>query len=390
MADNHWLTRAERALIVGSGVSAVASVATQNIALASAPLTVLAAVGLLNRSRVEQQLEDAQEKLARQHRQTGHRLTNLTKQVTAMPSPEALTNFQRAVMERNNHSFMRFSKQIKGLKAHVDGQLGAMQPPDLSGLHRQIDHLQVQHSDTQTALQNVTAYMQRLATTPRVETAEAKLSQVKTDLMQTRVSLENLRAETRILVTNLQDTVGQLDRRWLELSQTSTPAQLRTELGDVMKALNNLVPQSEFRQLVDHVKALNRQQTNLEQALTKIPVGTISGLPTAPSQSSIANLEKLTAQIQQLQRQMSRQETAGHTQEQVQQVVSQYLGQIKAQVAQLEGVTRSLSERQQQLTSQWSDGSSDEAVSRTALIQLAQRVQQTETNQPPSQPPTLA
>jgi tetratricopeptide (TPR) repeat protein len=390
VADSHWLTRAERALLVGSGVSAVASVAVQNIALASAPLTVLAAVGLLNRNRVEQQLEDAQEKLARQHRQAGHRLTNLSKQVTAMPSPEALTNFQRAVMERNNHSFIRFSKQIKGLKAHVDKQLGAVQPPDVGPLHRQIDQLQVQHADTQTSLQNINAYMQRLATIPRVETAETKLSQVKTDLMQTRVSLENLRAETRTLVTNLQDTLGQLDRRWQDLSLTSTPAQLRSELGDVMKAVTNLVPQAEFSQLVDHVKALNRQQTNLEQALTKIPVGTVSGLPPASAQPSMADLEKLTTQVQQLQLQMSRQETAGHTQEQVQQVVSQYLGQVKAQVAQLEGVTRSLSERQQQLTSQWSDGSSDEAINRKALIQLAQRVQQAETHQQVTQPPTLA
>ncbi|MEO1069878.1 MAG: tetratricopeptide repeat protein, partial [Cyanobacteria bacterium J06638_6] len=357
---------------------------------ASAPLTVLAAIGLLNRNRVEKQLEDAQEKLARQHRQAAHRLTNLSKQVTAMPSPEALTNFQRAVMERNNHSFIRFSKQMQGLKAHVDNQLGAVQPPDLSPLHRQIDQLQVHHADTQTSLQNINAYMQRLATIPRVETAETKLSQVKTDLMQTRVSLENLRAETRTLVTNLQDSLGQLDRRWQDLSLTSTPAQLRSELGDVMKAVTNLVPQAEFSQLVDHVKTLNRQQTNLEQALTKIPVGTVSGLPPASSQPSMADLEKLTTQVQQLQRQMSRQETAGHTQEQVQQVVSQYLGQVKAQVAQLEGMTRSLSERQQQLTSQWSDGSSDGAINHKALLELAQRVQQTEPNQPVAPLPTPA
>ncbi|WP_017302496.1 tetratricopeptide repeat protein [Nodosilinea nodulosa] len=389
MADNHWLTRAERALVVGSGVGAIASVAAQNIALASAPLTVLAAVGLLNRNRVEQQLEEAQEKLARQHRQAGHRLTNLSKQVTAMPSPEALTNFQRAVMDRNNHSFIRFSKEIKGLKAHVEQRLEALPVPDLSGINRQIAQLQEQSAAAQVSFENLTTYMQRLATTPRVEAAEGKLSQVKTDLMQTRVSLENLRSETRSLVSNLQDAFGQIDRRWHEFPQTSSPGQYRDEIGAVVKAMAALVPQSEFSQLVEHVKDLTRQQARLEQALTKIPVGSVSGLPTAAPAPSTAELERLTAKVQQLQQQMSRQETAGHTQEQVQQVVSQYLGQVKAQVAQLEGVTRSLSERQLQLTNQLVTAPADTA-SRKALIQLARRVQQTETDLKTSRQEPLA
>lgn len=389
MADNHWLTRAERALIVGSGVGAVASVAAQNIALASAPLTVLAAVGLLNRNRVEQRLEEAQEKLVRYHRQTGHRLTNLSKQVTAMPSPEALTNFQRAVMERNNHSFMRLAKQINSLKTHVDQRLEALPVPDLADINQQIVQLQEQSAAAQVSFENLNTYIQRLVTTPRVEAAENKLSQVKTDLMQTRVSLENLRSETRILVTNLQDALGQIDRRWQEFPQTSAPGQYRSEMGEVVKAMAALVPQSEFSRLVDHVKDLTRQQTRLEQALTKIPVGTVNGLPAAPP--STAELERLTAEVQHLQQQVSRQETAGHTQEQVQQVVSQYLGQVKAQVAQLEGVTRSLSERQQQFTSQLVTAP-DDTANRKALMQLARRVQQTETELKTSrqEPPPLA
>ncbi|NJL50044.1 MAG: hypothetical protein HC929_24935 [Leptolyngbyaceae cyanobacterium SM2_5_2] len=85
MADRHWLKHTEQALIVGSGIGTVASIAAQNVTLASAPLTVLAAVGLLNRNRIERQLSEAQDKLARQQRQAGHRLTNLSKQVTALP-----------------------------------------------------------------------------------------------------------------------------------------------------------------------------------------------------------------------------------------------------------------------------------------------------------------
>ncbi|MGB3199261.1 MAG: tetratricopeptide repeat protein, partial [Nodosilinea sp.] len=334
-------------------------------------------VGLLNRNRVEQQLEEAQEKLARQHRQTGHRLTNLSKQVTAMPSPEALTNFQRAVMDRNNHSFIRFSKEMKGLKAHINHHLEALATPDLTSIHRQIAQLQDRVAASQNGFENLNTYMQRLATAPRVEATETKLSQVKTDLMQTRVSLETLRSETRTLVANLQNALGQLDRRWQEASPANNPDQHQIEMEDVIKAMAALVPQAEFGHLVDHVKDLTRQQARLEHALTTIPVGSVSGVSASATAPNTAELERLTAEVQQLQQQVSRQETAGHTQEQVQQVVSQYLGQIKAQVAQLEGVTRSLFERQQQLTDQLVVSPTD-TVSHKALVQLARRVQQTE------------
>jgi tetratricopeptide (TPR) repeat protein len=377
VADHHWLTRAEKALVVGSGIGAVASVAAQNIALASAPLTVLAAVGLLNRSRVDQQLEDAQEKLTRQHRQNSRRITHLSKRVTALPSPEALTNFQRSVMDRNNHAFLLFSKRLNNLQSQVDRQMAELKTPDLGAIYGQINQLQDQSAAVQANLETLNSYVQRLATIARVEADEAKVSHVKTDLMQTRVNLENLRNETRTLVTQLQDAVGKIDRRWQDLPQTATAERFRAELGEVVKAIAKLVPQSEFSQLVDHIKEITRQQNRLEQALTKIPVGTVNGMPRSVPPVSITELDGLTAEIQQIKQQVNRQETAGHTQEHVQQVVSQYLGQMRAQVSQLEGVTRSLSDRQQQLTNQIATAA-DSTTNRKALVQLVQRVKQTE------------
>ena len=65
MQTNHPFratSSAEYALIVGSGVGAAASLAVQQLAIASLPVTMLVAMGLLNRyrldSRVEQHLAD--------------------------------------------------------------------------------------------------------------------------------------------------------------------------------------------------------------------------------------------------------------------------------------------------------------------------------------------
>lgn len=384
MVDQTWLKRTEQALLVGSGLGTVAAFAAQNVALASAPLTVMAAVGLLNRRQTERQLEEAQEKLARQQRQTNHRITSLSKQVTALPSPEALTNFQRSVLDRNNRTFLRMSQDIKDIRDYVDEQAQMVQPPDLSQLNQDIAQLQDQYAHTYTTTQNLASYVQRLATVPRIEGTETKLSQVRTSLMQTRVTLEALRSETRNAMATLQDNMAQIDRRTQEFATPPDVKHLRTELAEVAKTLASLVPRADFTNLATHVKDLTRQQADLERALTQIPGGPIPGSfpeTVAKADRALAELERLSQAIHQLQQQVSRQETAGHTREQVQQVVSQYLGQLKAQLAQLEGVTQTLAERQRQFTHQWTESSSaagGDTATRQGLTQLAKRLRQTE------------
>ncbi|QQE67011.1 hypothetical protein GFS31_37170 [Leptolyngbya sp. BL0902] len=384
MVDQTWLKHTEQALLVGSGLGTVAAFAAQNVALASAPLTVMAAVGLLSRRQTERQLEEAQEKLVRQQRQTNHRITSLSKQVTALPSPEALTNFQRSVLDRNNRTFLRMSQDIKDIRDYVDEQAQMVKPPDLSQIHQDIAQLQDQYAHTYTTAQNLATYVQRLATVPRIEGTETKLSQVRTSLMQTRVTLEALRSETRNAVTSLQDTMAQMDRRVQDVAAPPDVKALRTELAEMAKTLGNLVPQADFTNLATHVKELTRQQADLERALTQIPVGPMPGRfsePAARADHALAEIDRLRQAIHQLQQQVSCQETAGHTREQVQQVVSQYLGQLKAQLAQLEGVTQTLAERQRQFAHQWAEASSasgGDIATRQGLTQLAKRLHQTE------------
>ncbi len=384
MADQTWLKHTEQALLVGSGLGTVAAIAAQNVALASAPLTVMAAVGMLSRSRTEQKLAEAQEKLARQQRQVSHRLTSLSKQVTALPSPEALTNFQRSVLDRNNRTFLRMSEDIKSIRHYVDNQVQELHPPDLSQIHQDIAQLQDQYAHAYTTTQNLTNYVQRLATIPRIEGTENKLSQVRTNLMQTRVTLEALRSETRNAISTLQDGIAQIDRRSQELTIPSDTHALRAELAEVVKNIATLVPQTEFANLANHVKDLTRQQADLERALTKIPVGPVNGISTEFADhvaQTMAEIHHLSQMMHRLQQQVNRQETAGHTREQVQQVVSQYLGQLRAQLAQLEGVTQNLAERQRKLSNRWTETSSTsggDPVARRGLTQLAQRLHSNE------------
>lgn len=386
MAERDWLKRTEQYLLVGSGVGTAAALTVQNAALASVPLTVLAAVGVMNRNRMERQLEAAQEKLGRQQRQVAHRMTNLSKQVTALPSPEAMTNFQRSVLDRNNRAFVRFSQQMNHFRNVVEQQLQQGAYPELSQIQKDIAQLQDQCAYACSSVQQFTAANPRLSMVPRLEATEARLSQVKNDLTQIQVQLETFGTETKSTVNHLQDWLVQIDRRLQDLPATLDTGSLRTELAQTSKAIVQLVPRSEFANLATHVQDLTRQQADLQRALVQLPVGPKAlpeaSLPGVELKSGLGpldhDLHQLGTTVRQLQQQVNQQETAGNTQEQVQRAVSTYLGKLKAQLAQLEGVTQSLSERQQHLSQQLDQVLPDhqQARIRKALGQVAHRLNQ--------------
>jgi tetratricopeptide (TPR) repeat protein len=392
VSNQHWLTQTERWLLVGAGVGTAATLAGQNLALASAPLTVLAAVGLLNRNRMEKALSESQLRLYQQQQQQNQQCQDLHKQVTALPAPEALNHFQRAVMKRNNRNFMRLSQEIKEIRSEVHEGLKAIPNPDLSALNQDISQLQDQYAYTAATVDNLTSYVQRVATTPRMEAAEAKLSQVKGELTHIQVHVECLQAETRNTVGGLQDTIAALDNQLRRLSYLGRPESIKTELSEVVRAITNLVTQTEFSNLVEHVKDLAQRQTSLEQELVKFsnsaaPHSGDTKEPGPPPRSFAdatlrVDLDHLNTAVRRLQRQVSRHETASDTRGEMQSTVSLYLGQLKAQLSQLEGVTQSLVERQNQLAHQLDRGmaaSAETLTNRKAIIKLAHQLRHTQT-----------
>lgn len=392
MENQHWLSSTERWLVVGSGLGTMASLAGQHVVFASAPLTALAAVGLLNRNRVEKALEDSQHQLQQQQNRHNKSVQDLKQQVTALPSPEALNHFQRAVMKRSNRNFLRLTQEIKDLRSDLNQELKAIPTPDLSTIHQDIAQLQDQHAYTTATLENLTSYAQRVATLPRMEAAENKLSQVKGELTSLRVLVESLQSETRTTVGGVQEALHTLESQ-LNQPFSEHPHAIKTELSEVVKAISNLVSRTEFTNLVEHLKTLVQRQAALEAELAKVtstenfnspsaaaPLGRSRSL--GETTTLRVDLDHLNTAVKRLQRQVNRNETANDTRGEMQSTVSLYLGQVKAQLSQLEGVTQSLVERQNQLAQQlsrWVPPPADSLTNRKALIKLAKQLRHTQT-----------
>ena len=80
----------EYALIVGAGATAAMSIAAQQVAVATLPVTTLVALGLLNRYRLEQRLQSAEPEGLTLEEATHHRAPAAPQRVTAAPQPEAM------------------------------------------------------------------------------------------------------------------------------------------------------------------------------------------------------------------------------------------------------------------------------------------------------------
>lgn len=391
MKDQYWLKLAEYSLLAGSGAGTIASVATQNIAFASAPLTAVVALGLLSRGRLEQRLSSADEVLVKQNRLIAQKLINLGKHVSALPSPEALTNFQRSVMDRNDRSFFRFSKELQTLRREVDQRLTSLEMPDLSQINQDICQLQDQYVYLSSSLENLTSYIQRLSTLPRVEAAEAQISTLKTEVMQMRVTLETLGSETKTTVSHLHDTIHHFDRRLRQLPVTLDPQHLKEEVQELIKAVAGLVPRHEFDNLVTRLQELSQQQTTLQHALSTLrspqiePTLSLEGRLDRTFQSEFvaasleAEMERLSNTLERLEQETATGFGQAQVQAEVERVAAAFTTAWQQQLSQLETLTGQLQAQQQQLVQQVDQMNLSKAVPLQEIIsQLASRLSWTE------------
>lgn len=356
MQERYWLKLVEYSAVAGSGAGVLTSVATQNALFAAAPLTAAVALGLLNRSRLEQRLGRSQELLVRQDRLLAQRLIAVAKQVTALPSPEALTTFQRSVMDRSDRSFFRFSGELQELRKQVDQRLTSLEMPDLSQINQDICQLQDQYVYLTSSLENLNAYIQRLSTLPRVEAAETQISTLKTEVMQMRVTLETLGSETKNTVSHLQDTIHHFDRRLRQLPVMLDPQHLKEEVQQLIKAVTALVPRHEFDTLVMRLQELSQQQQSLQHSLKGLsgspgPAAALAA-PVATEAGVLleAKVAQLAAALAQLQHRPPAQLPAQEAQ--VQPLAADFTEAWQAKLKQLETLSSQLQTQQQDLSQQ--------------------------------------
>ena len=243
MSDPDWLKQTERTLLLGAGLGTVASVTGQNAALAYAPLTALVALGLWQRQRTAAELVAAQVSLKDRQHQLDRQLTSLAQQVTALPSPEILTNLPRSLEERAQRRHLHFVAEFKDLRQSLYGQTETLRQDILGLVDQEMGPLRDRYAAITRTVRQLTSQIGQLASRAQVEVLERQLSQISGHLGQIGPLLADQESP-------------------LECGEfAATPLALEPGPWAMPQNLGNLMT---------YVNLLRRQQLNLEQALGQL------------------------------------------------------------------------------------------------------------------------
>lgn len=338
-----------------AGAGAAVSMASQNAAVVSVPITVLVALGLLDRKRLERHISVLEQQGQGLEGKLGKEVEQLRATVSALPSPEALTNLQRSAMAHSDRAVVRFSQALERAQQDMERRIEEIEQPNLSHIYQDMAELQDQYTYACATLGNLDKQVQRLSSLPRVEATEADVAQLKTELMQLRVSLETLNGESKTAQATLQDAVRHLDRRLRQSPPDSDPYLLKGEVRELIKAVADLVPRREFNTLTEKLRAMEEGQDHLRRHVDGLKTASAQllqgqALDTPQVRELTTDLNKLVDQVQQMEKRLEAIAVPFDITAEIRGTTATYLSSMQWQLATLEQATQDLIKRQQTLT----------------------------------------
>lgn len=355
MKNSPWSRLRDSALVLAAGGGAVVSLATQQAAIASIPVTALVAMGLLDRRRLERRITLLKTRNIRFEGHVAQAIHQLHSKVSALPTPETLTNMHRAAMAHSDGAVMRFSQRLEQTQQTLEEKIQTIRQPDLSHLYQDMAQLQDQYTYVCSTLDNLDHQVQRLASRPRMEATEVDVSHLKTELMQLRVNLETLGSESKTAQATLQDAVRHLDRRLRQAPAAGDSNLLKGEVRELVKAVADLVPRRELNTFTEKLRVVEGGQDNLRRQLEAVKAqgGVVLNGNLPPGNGAIQKLENqikhLSNQLEQLEKRLSDMGAPFDITTEIRGTTATYLSGMQWQLSALEQATQELVQRQQGL-----------------------------------------
>ncbi|MEM8804629.1 MAG: hypothetical protein AAGF01_01095 [Cyanobacteria bacterium P01_G01_bin.38] len=305
MKHPRWLDLTEYALLFGTGAGTIASIATQQLIFASAPLSALAAIGLVNRQRLEQQLGQGRSRQNTRSQQLEQALHQLQDTVDQLPTAEVVNGIQQSMAVHREQALAQFSKALAQTQQQLEQQIDEIDVPDLSLIYQDVVQLQDQYTYLCSNLNSLQGDLEKLSGRARIEANEAEIAQLKTETMRLRVNLEAFRRESKRSYGDLQSRFQHVEQTLRKLPMQGNASLLKEEVKELMKAVSDRVPRPEFLDLAEHFQTLREQHRQLRQRVETEatgPANVLAVLDGAAVQAQIeqfqARLDKTTEQIE--------------------------------------------------------------------------------------------
>jgi tetratricopeptide (TPR) repeat protein len=268
--QRNWLTLTEYLLLLGTGVGSVAAAATvPPLLLTAAPMSVLFLLNLINRRKLAQDAEaQTAGAVTGLDQKLSADISSLQQQVQVLPNFLDLASLKKAVLTKGEEGFNELSQELAQLKQ----ELGK---PEWRLLRQELRQLQDRYSSLSDSVGQIAGQLNRLSGAGRVDNLELEIAQLKSDLSNLRVNIQNLSDEQRINNHRvLQDQIEHLNRRLNKLPTPVDVSSLKQDVDSLVKMMGEMVSRRELAKITAQVEKLDQQNDFLEQTVNPLKVAT--------------------------------------------------------------------------------------------------------------------
>lgn len=273
MKKYSWLDALENASLVGLGVGSVASFLLKEMLFTTTPLSLLVALGLVNRRRYEQEAEQSKiSTFAELDQRLTHQVEQLNQRVVAMPAPEAIHILKKGLLRKDREVAEALYGEITAVQQEMQERFNLLQEQSLDGLHQDLSQLNGRYGHLAESVTQIFEQVNALGETSQPQHLRVELDQLKAEVSDILVNLDSLTSQIKPNFTALNAEITRIDRRISKLSPSFDVSSIRQEFSELVRIIADLVPKRDMVSLLNEMKDLHQQQESLRQSVETLEV----------------------------------------------------------------------------------------------------------------------
>lgn len=269
MKNEKWLDAAEYALLAGSGLGSIASIATQQIAYTAAPVSFLMMLNVMNRQRLDQNvLKQSQEQIAQVDVKINRQLEVIDRRIQGLPTFWDLASLRKTLMQKNRANLNRLHSQL-------DQRISAIEAQEVGVIKTDLNDMQVQQSRILESIDRITGTLQRSVSLEQLRETDSGLKQLQGRMNNLQTGLEDIsRTYKPSTLRMLQGQIDYINRRFNAMPNPIDTASLKQDLEGMMQLVSELVPRREMTRLIEELEQLRHRVEHVDESVAPLRVTT--------------------------------------------------------------------------------------------------------------------
>ncbi len=269
MKNDKWMDVTEYALLAGSGLGSIASIATQQIAYTAAPVSFLMMLNVINRQRLDQQVQDqSTQQIAQVDARLTQQLDVIDRRIQGLPTFWDLASLRKTLMQKNRVNLNRLHEQLSN-------RITAIEIQDVAEMKGNLNDVQVQQARLLDSIDRITGTLRRTPTMEQFRDSEGSVKQLQDRMNSLQTGLDDMnRAYKPSTLRMLQGQIDYINRRFNAMPNPADAATLKQDVEGLMQLVSDLVPRREMTRLADELDQLRQRQDNVDENVAPLRLTT--------------------------------------------------------------------------------------------------------------------